>query len=52
MQQWAVRIPDDLAKAIDKRAQSVELSRNAWIAKALQWAVDQPVRTTTKTEKL
>jgi predicted HicB family RNase H-like nuclease len=52
MKQHALRLPDDIAEAIDKRAKSVGLSRNAWITKALAWAVDQPIRTTTKTEKL
>lgn len=52
MKQVQQRLPDDLAEAIEKRAKSVGLSRNEWINRALQWAVEQPVRETVKREKL
>jgi hypothetical protein len=38
--------------AIDTRRNLQGYSRNEWITRALAWALDQPIRTTTKTEKL
>ena len=52
MRQWQVRVPDELAEEIDKRATSVGLSRNTWLVKAMTWAVEQPIRTTTVKERL
>lgn len=47
-----LRVPDELAAAIDERAAKVGLSRNAWLVKALDWAVEQPVTTRTKQERI
>ena len=47
-----LRLPDELAKRIDQRVASVGLSRNAWLVKALTWAVDQPVKTTVERGQL
>lgn len=52
MKQVQQRMPDDLANAIEERAAQVGLSRNEWINRALRWAVEQPIRTTTVKEKL
>lgn len=52
MRQHALRIPDELMIRIDERASSVGLSRNEWLVRAIGWALDQPVKTTTKVEKL
>jgi predicted transcriptional regulator len=51
MQQVTARLPDDLIERIDQRAASVGLSRNAWLVKALTWAVEQPIRTQTVKER-
>ena len=46
-QQIALRLPDDLARAIDTRAKKVGLSRNEWITRACGWLVDNaPLATT------
>lgn len=50
--QHSLRVPPDLMDEIDVRAKSVGLSRNEWIVRAMRWALAQPVRTTTVTEKL
>lgn len=52
MRQVMTRLPDDLVERIDERAASVGLSRNAWLVKALTWAVEQPVQTRTVKEQL
>ena len=52
MRQVLMRLPDELGEAIDKRCEQVGLSRNAWLVKALQWAVEQPVRTVTRKEQV
>ena len=52
MKQIQQRMPDDLAKAIDERCKKVGLSRNEWINRALQWAVEQPVRTIKHEERI
>lgn len=52
MKQHALRIDDDLMVAVDKRAEMVGLSRNAWIAKAIEWALKQPIKTETITQKV
>jgi hypothetical protein len=50
--QIALRLPDEMLKAIDERAEYVAASRNAWIVKALAWALEQPLRTVTKQERV
>ena len=50
--QHLLRLPDELAAAIDERATKVGLSRNAWLVKALEWAVEQPIRKTKIEEQL
>jgi len=52
VKQHALRLPEELADAIDKRAELVGLSRNAWIVKALAWAIEQPIRETVVKERL
>lgn len=52
MKQVQLRLPDDLAKRMDTRAQSVGLSRNAWLNKVIEWALEQPVRTVKKEERM
>lgn len=47
MKQHALRLPDELAEQIDVRAAKVGLSRNAWITRALEWAIQQPAKTVT-----
>lgn len=47
-----LRLPDDLAERIDDRAKKVDLSRNAWLVRALEWAVSQPVTTRTTEERI
>jgi hypothetical protein len=47
MKEILMRLPDELADAVTQRAERVELSRNAWLVKALEWALDQPVRVRT-----
>lgn len=48
-----LRIPDELAERIDARVTKVGArSRNAWLVKALEWAVEQPVTTRTKQERI
>lgn len=43
--QHILRIADDETfKLIDERAARVGLSRNAWIVKALEWALEQPTK--------
>lgn len=37
--QFAARFPPELLAAVDTRAKSVELSRNAWMEKALTWVL-------------
>lgn len=50
--QVQLRLPDDLAEKIDARADKVGLSRNAWLVKALEWAVEQPVKTVTTKQQI
>jgi predicted HicB family RNase H-like nuclease len=50
--QVPLRLPDELKARIDERRERVGLSRNAWIVKALEWAVEQPVRTVTRKEQV
>lgn len=47
-----LRLPDELAAKVDARAEKVGLSRNAWLIKAIDWAVSQPVTTRTVEEKI
>lgn len=47
MKQMPIRVPDELITRIDERAEKVGLSRNAWLTKAIEWALDQPVTTRT-----
>jgi predicted HicB family RNase H-like nuclease len=49
--QIAVRLPRRLLTRIDARAEAHNLSRNAWIVKALQRAVELPSQVTTKQER-
>jgi hypothetical protein len=42
--QVLLRLPDDLAARVDERAGYVGLSRNAWLVKALEWALEQPIK--------
>lgn len=50
--QHALRMPDELAAKVDERAGKVGLSRNAWLLKAIEWAVSQPTRTVTTEQKV
>lgn len=50
--QHALRMPDELAEKVDQRAGKVGLSRNAWLVKAIEWAVEQPQRTVTTQQKV
>jgi predicted HicB family RNase H-like nuclease len=50
--QVSARLPDELAKSIKERADKVGLSQNAWLVKALEWAVEQPVRITKREERV
>lgn len=52
MRQVALRLPDDLAAKIDKRAETVGVSRNEWLVRALEWVVEQPVTTRIKEERV
>lgn len=45
-----LRLPDDLAQRIDQRAAKVQLSRNAWLVKALEWALTHPTTVNAKQE--
>jgi len=36
-----MRLPEDLAEKIDKRAREKGISRNAWVIRALSWAVQR-----------
>jgi predicted HicB family RNase H-like nuclease len=47
-----LRLPEELAERIDARAGKVGLSRNAWLVKALDWAVSQPVQTQTVKQQI
>lgn len=42
--QVALRLPPSLIRRIESRRGQVGLSRNEWIKKALEWALDQPVK--------
>lgn len=44
MKQHALRMPDELAERVDERAARVGLSRNAWLLKAVEWALEQPTK--------
>jgi hypothetical protein len=46
-QQVNLRLSPEQLKAIDDRAQRVGLSRNAWVERALKWALEQPTRVRT-----
>lgn len=52
MRQVQLRVDEQLLDRIDERAAKVGLSRNAWIVKALAWAVEQPIRTIKIEEQL
>lgn len=48
----SLRIPADLLEEIDdRRAKIGEASRNAWMERALRWAVAQPVKVTPTEEQ-
>jgi predicted HicB family RNase H-like nuclease len=47
-----IRLPDDLKAIIAAHAKREGLSQNAWLVKALEWAVEQPVRTVTRKEQV
>lgn len=47
-----LRLPDDLAKRIDERVAQVGSSRNAWLVKALELVVSQPITTRTTEERI
>ena len=52
-EQIAVRLPSkEMLARIDARAAAGGYSRNAWIIKALEWVLDQPVTTRTKREQV
>lgn len=42
-----LRISAEQLAEVDERRAEVGLSRNAWLLKALAWALDQPIKTTT-----
>ena len=49
-QQVPLRLPRDLVRRVDeRRAQVGEASRNAWIERVIEWALDQPVTNRTST---
>lgn len=52
MKKVLLRIPDDLAGKIDERAAKVNLSRNEWLTRALEWATEQPVTVRTIKQKV
>jgi len=49
-----LRVDGAMLRRIEDRRQHVGLSRNAWLIKALEWALSQPVKETTvrTTERL
>jgi predicted HicB family RNase H-like nuclease len=52
MKKVLLRVDDKLLDRIDARAAKVGLSRNAWLVKALDWAVTQPVTTRVTEERI
>ncbi len=52
MKLWSLRVPDELALRVDARAKLVELSRNEWVTRALDWAEQQPVKVETVKRKV
>lgn len=52
MKQVQLRLPDDLAERVDARTAAVGLSRNAWLNKVIEWALEQPIRTVKKEERV
>jgi len=47
-----LRVPDELVERIDKRAAIGDYSRNAWLVKAIEWALEQPVTKRTREERV
>jgi metal-responsive CopG/Arc/MetJ family transcriptional regulator len=48
-----LRLPDDLARDIDKRVAKVGAkSRNDWLVRTLRWAVSQPITVQATEEKI
>lgn len=45
--QVQLRVSPEMLKRIDGRRNEVGLSRNAWLVRALEWALAQPVKETT-----
>jgi predicted HicB family RNase H-like nuclease len=46
-----LRVDEDTAARIDERAKKVGVTRNAWLNRAVRWALSQPVTTTTVVEE-
>jgi predicted HicB family RNase H-like nuclease len=46
-----LRVDEDTAARIDERAKKVGVTRNAWLNRAVKWALSQPVTTTTVVEE-
>jgi predicted HicB family RNase H-like nuclease len=46
-----LRVPEDLKVAIEERRTKVGISRNAWMVRALRWAVEQPVTSRSRTHE-
>ena len=52
MKQIPLRIPAELVARIDTRADLVGLSRNEWLRRAVEWALDQPITERTVKQKV
>lgn len=46
----SVRVDPELLARIDARRG--DTSRNEWLTRALAWALDQPIKTTTREERI
>jgi predicted HicB family RNase H-like nuclease len=46
-----LRVDEATAARIDERAKKVGVTRNAWLNRAVRWALSQPVTTTTVVEE-
>jgi predicted DNA-binding protein len=50
--QFHVRLPDELAERMDRRVEELGQSRNAWLIKIIELAVEQPIRTINREEQV
>lgn len=51
-EQINLRVPGELRDKIDQRAEKVGISRNAWLNRALEWALEQPVTERPRKERV